>query len=151
LALAGDQNGDGYVDLFVGAPAVNNSRVYLLGGKDGRLLHTYEPRKNATTFGWYVARLDDLDDEGRADLAVGEPAVPNEHGDPVGGAWILSASTGQELHHWMGTDRRGGFGGVVAAVTDVDGDGKGDLAVAAPGTEDQTRTLTGELFIYSSA
>jgi hypothetical protein len=29
------------------------------------------------------------------------------------------------MHHWKGTDPRGGFGGVVAAVADLDGDGKG--------------------------
>jgi len=48
-------------------------------------------------------------------------------------------------------DRRGGFGGVVAAAGDLDGDGKGDVAVAAPGTEDQTRTIPGELYVYSGA
>jgi hypothetical protein len=151
LALAGDQNHNGYVDLFVGAPAGDNSRVYLLDGKDGSLLRTYAPRKEGASFGWYVARLDDLDGDGRADLAVGAPAAPDEHGEPVGGAWILSAATGRELHHWTGTDRRGGFGGVVAAVADLDGDGKSDLAVAAPATEDQARTLPGEVFFYSSA
>ncbi|MBI3769189.1 MAG: FG-GAP repeat protein [Deltaproteobacteria bacterium] len=151
LTLAGDQNGDGYTDLFVGAPAGDNSRVYLLSGKDGTALRTYAPREEAGTFGWYVARLDDLDGDGRPDLAVGAPFAQDADGAIVGGAWVLSSASGRELYHWTGTDRRGGFGGVVAAVADLDGDGKGEIAVAAPGTEDQMRTIPGELRVYSSA
>ena len=151
LTLAGDQDGDGLTDLFVGAPAQHTGRVYLLSGKDGTVLHTYSPGAEGGSFGWYVARLDDLDGDGRPDLAVGAPFAAGADGAMVGGAWILSSASGKELHHWKGTDRRGGFGGVVAAVADLDGDGKGDVAVAAPATEDQTRTLPGELYIYSSA
>ena len=148
LTLAGDHDGDGYPDLFVGAPARESGRVYLLSGKSGRVLQTYSPREEGGSFGWYVARLDDLDGDGRPDLAVGAPFA----GDPmVGAAWVLSSATGKELHHWKGTDRRGGFGGVVAAAGDLDGDRKGEIVVAAPGTEDQTRTLPGELWIYSGA
>src|SRR5262249_23933545 len=35
LTLAGDQNGDGLPDLFVGAPGADDGRVRLLSGKDG--------------------------------------------------------------------------------------------------------------------
>ncbi len=151
LTLAGDQDGDGHTDLFVGAPAQDSGRVYLLSGKDGTVLRTYVPREAAGSFGWYVARLDDLDGDGRPDLAVGAPYERDAAGAMVGGVWVLSSASGRELYHWKGTDRRGGFGGVVAAVADLDGDGKGEIVVAAPGTEDQTRTLPGELRIYSSA
>ena len=151
LTLAGDQDGDGYVDLFVGAPSGDSGRVYLLSGKDGSVLRTYSPREGAGSFGWYVARLDDLDGDGRPDLVVGAPFAADAGGAKVGGAWVLSSASGRELFHWEGTDRRGGFGGVVAAAGDLDGDGKGEIVVAAPGTEDQTRTLPGELRIYSGA
>ena len=151
MALAGDQDGDGRVDLFVGAPAEDTGRVYVLNGKDGSVLRTYAPRERGGSFGWYVARVDDLDGDGRADLAVGGPVAADADGTMVGGAWLFSSATGKELHRWNGTDRRGGFGGVVAAIPDIDGDGKPEIAVAAPGTEDQTRTLPGELRIYSGA
>jgi hypothetical protein len=150
LTLAGDQNGDRFVDLFVGAPAADSGRVYLLSGRDGAVLKTYSPERRGGSFGWYVARLDDLDGDGRPDLAVGGPYAADEQGTPVGSAWVLSSATGRELQRWNGTDRRGGFGGVVAAVADLDGDGKGDVAVGAPATEDQTRSLPGEAFVYSS-
>jgi hypothetical protein len=150
LALAGDHDGDGRTDVFVGAPA-DRGRVYLVSGRDGSVLRTYAPREAVESFGWYVATVDDLDADGRADVAVGAPFAANADGAMAGGAWVLSSATGRQLHAWKGTDRRGGFGGVVAAVADLDGDGKGEIAVAAPGTEDQTRTLPGELRIYSSA
>jgi hypothetical protein len=150
LALAGDQDGDGRTDLFVGAPAEHQGRVYLVSGKDGAVLRTFTPAEHAGTFGWFVARLDDLDGDGRADLAVGGPSAEDARGARVGAAWALSAASGRTLHHWAGTDRHGGFGGVVAAIADLDGDGKGEVAVAAPGTEDQTRTLPGEVLVYSS-
>jgi VCBS repeat protein len=150
LTLAGDHDGDGHPDLFVGAPGGASGRVYLLSGKDGTVLRTYVPRGSAGSFGWYVARLDDLDGDGHPDLVVGAPFARDARGESVGAAWAISSATGNELRHWEGTDRRGGFGGVVARVADLDGDGKGEIAIAAPGTEDQTRTVPGEVRIYSS-
>ena len=151
LTLAGDHDGDGHSDLFVGAPGPDSGRVYLLSGKNGTVLRTYEPAEPATSFGWYVAKLDDLDGDGRADLAVGAPTAANAGTGRLGAAWAFSSATGRELHHWKGTDPRGGFGGVVTGIGDLDGDGKGEVVVAAPGTEDQTRSIPGELFVYSGA
>ncbi len=149
VALAGDHDGDGHDELFVGAPADDSGRVYVGSGKHGGVLRTYTPGEGGGSFGWYVARLDDLDGDGRPDLAVGAPFAPRAGGETVGAAWVLSSATGKELYHWKGTDRRGGFGGVVAPIADLDGDAKSEIAVAAPGTEDQTRAIPGELRIYS--
>jgi len=143
LTLAGDHDGDGHSDLFVGAPGPDSGRVYLLSGKNGTVLRTYEPAEPATSFGWYVAKLDDLDGDGRADLAVGAPTAADAGTARLGAAWAFSSATGRELHHWKGTDPRGGFGGVVTGIGDLDGDGKGEVVVAAPGTEDQTRSIPG--------
>jgi FG-GAP-like repeat/FG-GAP repeat len=151
LSLAGDQDGDGHPDLFVGAPAETSGRVYLLSGETGAVLRTYAPAGDLGSFGWYVARTDDLDRDGKPDLVVGAPFARSAGGDALGVATVLSSSTGAELRRWTGTDRRGGFGGVVATLADLDGDGTSDVAVAAPATEDQARTLPGELFVYSGA
>src|SRR5436309_3768092 len=82
LALAGDQNGDGRVDLFVGAPAELSGRVYLVSGKDGSVLRTYAPATHGGTFGWYVDRLDDLDGDGTptSSSADSRPRTPTGRG-----------------------------------------------------------------------
>jgi len=151
MALAGDQDGDVHPDLFVGAPAADDGRVRLLSGRDGSLLRTYAAREGA--FGWYVDRLDDLDGDGRPDLVVGAPYTrPSPAEDTViGKVFVLSSASGTELRRWTNADRRGAFGSVVARVGDLDGDGKSDVAVGAPATEDQTRSLPGELWVYSTA
>jgi hypothetical protein len=102
------------------------------------------------SLGWYVARLDDLDGDGRPDLAAGTPYATNAAGAPASGVWVLSSADGRVLQHWIDTDRRGAFGSVIASIADLDGDGKGDVAVGSPGTEDQTRSIPGEVRIYSS-
>jgi len=151
LTLAGDHDGDGHTDLFVGAPGADGGRVYLLSGKSGRLLRTYVAPPDAGSFGWYVARLGDLDGDGRPDLAVGAPFARDPGAEAIGRVWVLSSADGRVLRHWKGTDRRGGYGGVVATVSDLDGDGKDEIAVAAPATEDQSRSLSGEVWIRSGA
>ena len=37
LSFAGDHDGDGRTDVFVGAPSEENAAVHLLSGRDGRL------------------------------------------------------------------------------------------------------------------
>lgn len=151
LDLAGDQNDDGRRDLFVGAPSADGGRVYLLSGKDGSLLHTYSPADPEPSFGWYVARVDDLDGDGRADLAVGAHRTPGPGNAVVGAAFVFSAATGKQLQHWVGTENVAGFGEVVAAIGDLDGDGHGEVVVAAPRTNDESHSKPGEVSIYSGA
>jgi hypothetical protein len=151
LALAGDRNGDGATDLFAGAPSGDGGRVYLLSGKDGATLRTYAPAKDEPSFGWFVARTDDLDDDGAPDVAIGAHLEKGSGGENAGAAYVFSSRTGAELRHWKGEGHLTGFGEVVAALGDLDGDGKGEIAVASPGTNDPKRSRPGEVRVYSGA
>jgi hypothetical protein len=150
LAVADDSDADGRMDVFVGAPANPSGRVYLLSGKDGTVLRTYTPRASTTAFGWIVVRTDDFDADGRADLAVGAPPGVGANDPPSGGAYVLSSRTGEELHHWKGSDdRERSFGEMIAAVGDLDGDGRGEVVVASPATNDPQREHPGDVRVFS--
>ena len=82
-AGAGDQNGDGYADVIVGAPSSNvggqgAGRAYVMSGKDGAVLATFDGRQAGDAFGSIVAG----DNAGRGTpLLVGAPGGgPNDRG-----------------------------------------------------------------------
>jgi hypothetical protein len=125
--------------------------VYLVSGKDGTILRSYAPQKSDPAFGWYVTRIDDINGDGLPDLAVGAFAELDAAGASTGGAYAFSSKSGEQIHHWNGADAGSSLGDIVAAVADVDGDGRGDLAVSAPRTSDTTRTRPGLVNIYSTA
>lgn len=150
LALAGDRNGDGLVDLFVGEPSENGGRAHLLSGKDGSRLRTYAPPVRTNSFGWYVARVDDFDGDGAADLAVGAPPGYGAEDPPNGAVYVFSAARGTVIRSWAGSQPGFGFGEQVAALGDLDGDRHGEIVVASPpASTDQARRLAGEVRVYS--
>jgi hypothetical protein len=141
-AVAGvpDVDGDGHGDLLIGARGgiSNVGRVYLFSGATGDLLlELASPNaNNGGYFGFAVSGVEDVDGDGRGDLLVG---AAGEHfilpGVGDGRAYLFSGATGALLHPLVSPDPRydGGFGASVSAVPDVNGDGRPDLLVGAPG------------------
>jgi hypothetical protein len=151
LEPAGDRDGDGHEDVFVGAPSADSGLVYLVSGKNGAVLRTYAPPVDARSFGFYVAQLDDLDGDGQRDLVVGAPFQENADRAPAGGAWVVSSASGRVIHRWSTSRVLTGFGEMVAAAGDIDGDGRGEIVVASPRPSQQTPRRPGEIRIYSGA
>ncbi|HTF87624.1 MAG TPA: FG-GAP-like repeat-containing protein [Planctomycetota bacterium] len=132
LALIGDVDLDGVKDLAAGSDAA--VRVFSLA--TGQPLYTVTG-PSIDRFGYSVARTADFDGDGTADFAVGAPQASVWGG---GDHWtfsfaghgyvqVFSGQSGNLLTTIYGPGNRRGFGGSIANVGNLDGDGVDDLAI----------------------
>ncbi len=159
VAGVGDVNLDGRDDVAIFIPRTfSESGVYpsttpgqvnVVSGADGAVLHAWTGTAGADAFGTPEA-AGDVNGDGHPDVVIG--AWGPEAGG-VGNAWVFSGNDGSVLHHKQGTYPGQNFGFGVAGVGDVDGDGRPDFAVSAPGWDAVLAgwPVTGEVFIYSGA
>jgi hypothetical protein len=153
VANAGDINGDGRDDVLVVVGIVTpGGRVHVLSGLDGSVLRTFTGNSsniNAATLG-AVASAGDFNSDGTPDLLLGARAgynlVYGEHGYiiVVSGApgcdgRSFAANCGSSLdtcvlQHICGSAGGDTFGGNLANVGDVNGDGVADILAGLPGT-----------------
>lgn len=163
LANLGDLDGDGAVEVAVGSP--NSRRIgkkgdlrilsltsagtvaadVLIGEGSGGVIG---PLDNSGCFGHSVARIDDLDGDGIAELAVGEPLSKGVSSTAlVGAVWVLFLNAdgtvksevriGAQDGGFSGTlDNNDRFGGSLVSLGDLSGDGVPDLLVGACGDDD---------------
>lgn len=133
IAVAGDIDADGAVDLLIGAPepavAGGEGRAVLLLSAGGAVVSHGVAAGDA--FGASVAAGGDMNGDGFGDYAVGAPQAG--FGPPSGRGYVrvisgFGAAT-LRVHH--GAQFGDGFGSS-AASGDIDGDGAADLLVGAP-------------------
>jgi hypothetical protein len=120
LAAAGDVNGDGFADLLVGAPGMDNGTAYLYAGEASGvsgvpqvLTWTGSPQLNE--FGAVMAGAGDTNGDGYADVLVGNGAGATSL--YLGGSAGLSTMPAQVS----------GSGYYLAGAGDVNGDGFADV------------------------
>jgi hypothetical protein len=163
VAAAGDVNGDGFVDLVVGAPRhyddvagegqafVYHGGVSGLSTRPARTLDNPGDQANAQ-FGAAVAGAGDVSGDGFADVIVGAPLYDNGAPDEGNAFVYYGSATGVPTAPSVSLDDPGNEGGAtfgagVASAGDVNADGFGDVIVGAPvqsaGTEEE-----GNAFVY---
>jgi len=131
-----DLDGDGHGDYVIGALHAGPNRegeAYLFSGKTGKRIRTWTGEKPTDLFGWSVATVPDTDGDSHDDLYVGARDFDTNGGLTVdaGRAYLFSAKTGKRLHTFDGEKAWDKFGRFGAGVPDVDGDGRGEVAVGA--------------------
>jgi hypothetical protein len=159
VASIPDVNGDGTADFAIGAPGetvngfVGSGRVYIYSGATGALLRHVSPPNDETDqdFGECLAGVADLDGDGRGEILVGSPgADPDFSPNDAGRAYLYSGATGMRLRTLASPTpmANGSFGDDVAAIDDLDGDGRGELIVGAPG-ETAAVVNSGKVYVFS--
>ena len=162
VAPIGDLDNDGTMDIVVGAPldddgGSNTGSLWVLFLNPSGTVKNHQ-KISATTggftgsldsngqFGWSMAAVGQIDDDGIVDLVVGAPA-DNDGGTAKGAVWVLfmestgmvkfhqkiSAEAGNLTGHF---DDHDGFGWSVAAIGDLDANGTPDFSVGAVGDDD---------------
>ncbi len=138
-----DANGDGYLDILVGAPEtkLNAGAAYLYWGSatgfSGYDLVTPATTRTNSYFGQSVSLVSDLNGDGIADLIAGAPEYDTSLGSYVGKAYAFYGTT-TGVGPWEDEISRSDakakdyFGTALVGLGDMNGDGFGDLAVGAP-------------------
>ncbi len=162
IANIDDLEGDGVVDLAVGTPfdddnGLDRGAVWILFmDDDGRVDEEQKisdekgdfegDLDNGDRFGSAVAGIGDLNGDGTFDLAVGAP-LDDDDGTNRGAVWILFLNddgkvrsiqkiSAEEGGFGGDLDNDDQFGGAVASIGDLNGDGVTDLAVGAQNDDD---------------
>ncbi len=134
LGNAGDMNGDGADDLWIGAPhwsrttAFYEGRATLHDGRTGAILRTHDGTNVGDRFGWSFALLSDEDGDGAREYAIG--ALQDDTRANDGGAvFVHDGKSGAFLRSIHGTVANLWMGEEICGIADVSGDGLDDLLV----------------------
>lgn len=173
ITAIGDLDGDGIVDLAIGASnGIPPGGLRFAGAVYVAFLNANGTVKSTTkiasglnggptlaqddVFGASVAALGDLDGDGIEDLLVGAPGN-DANGTDRGALYFLFLNADGTVKSTtrVGSNLNGGptlanvdfFGGAIAPIGDLNGDGKMDIAVGAIGDDTGSSSNRGALYL----
>ncbi|MEW5986174.1 MAG: FG-GAP-like repeat-containing protein [Chloroflexota bacterium] len=162
VGTAGDVNGDGYADVFVGAVTYSHGQseeggAWVYHGSSSGLSTTAnwsaEGEQAGAYFGHGVNTAGDVNGDGYADLIVGASHFDGGQVDEGRAILYYGSASGLRLTStWtVESDQSGAnFGTPVATAGDVNGDGYADVIIGARGY-DNGQTDEGRAFLYYGA
>jgi len=136
-----DVNEDGKWDVVVGAHKESSARfessgnVYIFDGSTGDLLNQIASPNDIdfSIFGRTVAGLQDVNNDGKGDIAASGPSRKEEESRAT--VHVIDGSSGEFLRAMVSPNSvrgtSGGFGVALSSVPDIDGDLIDDLVVGA--------------------
>lgn len=158
-----DLNSDNVNDFLVGAAyespdgIFRAGYVYAFSGANANLLWSAKSPNLAEfgNFGLSLAKLGDVNGDGREDFAVGAPGEPNtDMTEDVGRVYLVSGIDGTVFRtiETPAPRANGNFGSAVARYGDRNADGKDDILIGAQGQKpDNSSYVAGAAFLVSSA
>ncbi len=150
-----DIDGDGAMELIVGAPFVNgvvgagDGRCVVYSGATGEVLMDLSADGPGENFGWAIADAGDANGDGVTDVLVGAPRRDAQRG----AIYVFSGhpdTRGELLQRIDGLRAGESFGYALAGLGDVDGDGLGEVAIGAPQSDSGGGVLNdGRVYVVS--
>ena len=146
LALLPDLDGDGVGELALGAPldlgGLGTARI--LSGATGLELARFEGELTGDRLGSSLTMAGDVDGFGLEDLAIGADSVE------VGAVVLVRLPELEVLRRASVVEPHTGFGGPVASLGDVNGDGFADLVCGEPIADDPASQDVGQVRVIST-
>ncbi len=127
----GDADGDGIYEFLIPDNGWSSAigRADLLSGANGDTLQSWEGLGDGGQFGYSVAAAGDFNNDGYADVVIGQPKV-DISGTDRGRTYVYSGYDGLELLKRSGPAAGLQFGYNVVGGGDLDNDGYDDILVA---------------------